>query len=457
MIFEQLIKVPPRELMRSLWDRLHHDSLLRNSIFIMSTTIATSAVGYIYWIVAAHLYTPQNVGLASALISALLLTSTLSNLGIGSTLVQMLPRTKNDHDWSLTINAGLVTGTVSGLLAGGIVVALLPLFSPQFAVVWHPVYALLYVVGVPLAIATTLIDQTFVAERTSSGMLIRNASFAVIKLILMILPVLLLSIGALGIFSSYVLALAASLLGASLLLVPRLKRAYQLSLRGIVTRVRAMVSSLAGNHFINVGGLAPMGLLPVFVTIQLSAADNAYFYTATMVGDFFFVMASAVAVSLFAEGSYAATDLAKKVRSSALILSALLIPAMLVVFIGGRYILLLFGPGYVQHGLPVLLVDTVAAVPDAVTNIYISVLRVQGRLRRAAILNLGMAALTLILAWILLPIFGVVGAAMAVLIAQTAGCVVTGFDYLRFRLQPGRNEIATVPTAQDEPVIAVDE
>ena len=453
MIFDKQAMPNPGLLARSLLRRLCHPfaalragsersegSLLRNSIYIMATGVATSAFGYIYWIVAAHIYSAYDVGLASALISVMTLTSALSNLGIGSALVQMLPRQQTGYAWSLTLNAGLVTGTLAGLLAGAIVVVALPLLSSQFAIVGHHAgYILALVAGVPLITLSVLLDQAFVAERTAHYMLLRNTAFAVLKIPLMVFPVLLVilersegSADALGIFSSWVLAGAVTLIGG-LLLVSRLGRAYCLALRGMVGQVRSMLSSLAGHHFINLGGMVPMFLLPVFVTMRLSATDNAYFYTAMRLGDFFFMASSAVAVSLFAEGSHVANDLQRKVRSSAVIIGILLCPAMLICFLGGRYILLLFGPDYAQHGLALLIILTIAAVPDAVTNVYVSVLRVHGRLRHAALLNLGMALLTLALAWMLLPTLGIVGAGWALLIAQSAGSLVAGVDVIRIR------------------------
>ncbi|HET8853324.1 MAG TPA: polysaccharide biosynthesis C-terminal domain-containing protein, partial [Ktedonobacteraceae bacterium] len=149
------------------------------------------------------------------------------------------------------------------------------------------------------------------------------------------------------------------------------------------------------------------------------------------------------AVSLFAEGSHVADDLQRKVRSSAVIIGILLCPAMLICFLGGRYIMLLFGPDYAQHGLLLLMIFTIAAVPDAVTNIYVSVLRVQRRLRHAALLNLSMALLTLALAWMLLPTLGIVGAGWAFLIAQSAGSLVAGVDVIRIRYRWNRTDNAT--------------
>src|SRR5579872_4641923 len=426
MIFNIRAIRHPWLLAHSLAHRVRNDSLLRNSAYIMGTNIANAVLGFVFWIVAARTYSTFDVGLASALISVMMLASAFSNMGIGSTMVQLLPCRKAGNDWSLTFNAGIATAIFTGLPAGIILVVVLPLFSSQFVVVVHEIgYAFTLAIGVPLMTLSTMLDQTFVAERTSKYMLIRNLTVAVLKILLLLLPVLLfMQVSALGIFSAGVLAAAISLLTGWLFLVPRLKRAYHLTTRGIVRQVRSMFSSLAGNHFINLGGLTPMYLLPLFVAMQLSPTDNAYYYMADKLDNFFFMVSSVIAIALFAEGSHAASTLTRKVRSSAAIVSVVLVPAMLICFFGGRYLLLLFGSSYAQHSLLLLRIFTIAAVPDAITNIYMSVLRVQRRLRFAAFLNLGMAILTLALGWILLPVLGIAGVGWAVLIAQGSGSLV---------------------------------
>lgn len=418
----------------SLLNRLRGDTLLLNSLYIMISTVVTAAIGYLYWVVAAHFYIAHDLGLASALISIMTLTSTLADLGVSSMLVQMLPQRKTDAAWSLTLNAGLITGTLASLVAAVIMIVVLPLFSHQFAILWQDgIYAIVFVAGVPLGTIVNLLDQAFVAERNASNILLRNLVFALIKLFLLV-P--LTFIGALGVFSSWVLALAIGLVLGGLLLVTRLSRTYYLTIRGVVRQVQTMFSSLAGHHFINLGGKASLYLLPVLVTVRLSPEDNAYYYTASMVGTFFFMVSASVAVSLFAEGSHNAEDVLHKAASSSVIIGMLLGPAMLLSFLGGRYILLLFGPDYVQHALSLLMILTIAAVPDAITNIYVSILRVQKRLRWAALLNLGMALLSLTIAWILLPILGISGAGLAFLIAQAVGSLIAGADLFRYYRHP---------------------
>jgi O-antigen/teichoic acid export membrane protein len=279
-------------------------------------------------------------------------------------------------------------------------------------------------------------------------MLLRNAAVAILKIPLMVLPVvLMIQVGALGIFSSGIVAMAVAVLVALLLVIPRLKRGYRLAVRGIGGQVRSMLSSLTGNYFINMSGVATPYLLPVLVSILLSPAANAYYYTTSRVGDFFLVGSAAVASSLFAEGSHAADDLPRKVRSSALIIGMLMGPGMLICFFGGYYLLSVFGSAYAQHGLTLLRIDVVSTIPDAITNIYTSVLRIYGRLRFAALLNLGMAALTLVLSAILLPIMGIAGEGLAFLISESVGSLASGIDVIRMRRH--RREIGRAALESD--------
>ena len=446
--------------------RVQNDSLLRNSIFIMASTVVTSAVGYLYWVLAAHIYSAYNIGLASAFISAMSLTSTFASLGIGSALIQLLPRRTAGYEWSVTLNACIIVGIVTSTVGGILVAFILPLLSLQFATGrYHLLYLACFVVGVILSTVTTLLDQTFVAERATGNMAARNAIFAVLKLPLMLV---LIQIGALGIFASWVLSLGATFLLGLLVLIPRLKRGYRAYTRGVAKQIRPMLPAFAGHHFINIGGSLPMYLLPVLVAMELSATDNAYYYTTWMLGSIFFMVSTSVATALFSEGSYTTNDLLKKVRASAVIICALLCPILLILFFGGRTILSIFGERYAEHGLSLLMVLMVGAVPDGITNIYVSFLRVQGRLRSAALLNVGMAILALVLAWILLPKVGVSGAGWAWLIAQSCGSLVVGLDVLVLQraslsiFKQSQNSIFTerlplVPHVRDEQVFIGEE
>src|SRR5258708_37966670 len=281
MNFEEQAIRGPWLLARSLAQRARSDSLLRNSIYIMGTNVVTALFGYLFWIVASHTYSTYDVGLGSALISAMSLASVLATLGMDATLVQTLPRREAGRAWSLTLNAGFATGILAGLLTGAIMVVALPLFSHQFVIVEHNAsYPFAFVAGVPLMTVSVLLDQAFVAEHAANNMLVRNAAVAVLKIPLLVLPVVLLAqVGALGILLSWVVAMTVVLIGGLLLLLPRLGRAYCLAARGIVGQVRSMFSSLVGNHFINLAGGLSQYVLPVFVAGWPSPPENVPLFT----------------------------------------------------------------------------------------------------------------------------------------------------------------------------------
>ncbi len=407
-----------------LGNRFRVDSLLRNSVYVMTSTALTAASGYLFWIIAAHMYPAHDVGLASALIGTMMLAATLANLGIGPTLIQVLPRRQSGEAWSLTLNAVFLTGILSSLLIGTIAAVALPFVAPKFALESNNGdFALVVIAGVPLLTLAALLDSTFTAERAAGNVLVRTAAFALLRVPLLVIPILLGRAGALVIGIAWILAAGGSIL-AGVSLIPRLNRAYRLTWQGIVAQMRSMLSLVAGHQFISLGALAPIYLMPVFVVARLSFADNAYFYTSWQVGSLFFMVSPSVATALLAEGSNTPENVVRKARSSLLIIGALLAPAMLVAFLGGHLILSMFGASYSFYGYALLTVLVVSAIPDAITNVYVSVLRVRRQLALAAMLNIGMAAIALAVAWYLLPSMGIVGAGWAWLIAQTAGTLV---------------------------------
>lgn len=423
-----------------LGNRLRVDSLLRNSVYVMASTALTAASGYLYWIIAAHMYPAHDVGLASALIGTMMLAATLANLGIGPTLIQVLPRRQTGDVWSLTLNAVFCTGILSSLLIGSIAAVILPFVAPKFALVSnHSEYSLVLIAGVPMLTLAALLDSTFTAERAAGNMLARTAAFALLRIPLLVIPIVLGQAGALVICISWVLAAGGSIIGGALL-IPRLGRSYRLMWRGILAQMRSMLSLVAGHQFISLGALAPIYLMPVFVVARLSFAENAYFYTSWQVGSLFFMVSPSVATALLAEGSSSPGKLLWKARSSLFIIGALLCPAMLVAFLGGHLILSMFGPSYALYGYTLLTVLVVSAIPDAITNVYVSVLRVRKQFAQAALLNLGMAVVALAVAWYLLPQVGIVGAGWAWLIAQTTGtlAVVAHIAVARVRSRVGQ-------------------
>ena len=426
----------PARRLRGVAAHVAGSSLHRNSGWIMATIALTSALGYAYWLAAAHLFAAREIGLANGVISLMTITAIVANLGTAPALVHRLPACREVREFSTAISASLLAGALTGLLAGAVVLALLPALSPQLAAVRDDALLdALFLLGTGACICSTVLDYAFIAERRSSAMSLRGAAFGLVKIPLIVLPAVAFAgtSGTTLIVASWVTAYAVSCLLGVAVMLPRLRPGFRIQLAGTARDLRRSGRLLAGSYLTSLGNALPIYLLPVVVLTRLSATANAYFYVTWMVGGIFFMISSAVGSSLFAEGTNNPARLAGMTRASARATALMLAPAILVVLAAGEQILALFGPAYARHGTHLLWVLALAAVPDAITNLYVPVLRVRGRLRASGTLTMGMAAIAVAGAWAVAPAGGLTAVGIAWLVAQSLGSAWVALDVLAAR------------------------
>ena len=413
------------------------DSLARNSVMIMASTVVTSGLGYLYWMLAARAVPPAAIGTATALLSAATVTSMVANLGLGHMFIQRLPGT-GVAGWSRIVSAGLLLGcsaTGAAALAG---VAVLPVLTDNFAFLGTLSGAAALVATAVALTASTLLDYVFVAHRASHGMLWRNLALAGGK----VLTLLVLTGAGLGTAAAVLLAwtmpslaVTAYTLRSSL---PRLRPGARLRGAGIGAELRHIQGAVGGHHVINLAQAGPGALLPVLVTARLGTGENAHFYVAWMTASVLFMVSPAVASALYAERSHGAADRGATLgRAAAVVMLVTGLPAV-VLFTGGGRILGLFSAGYAQGGAQLLQILVLAAIPDAITNLAVAHWRSLGAFRRCLRLNLLMAATCLTLTWLWLPAAGIEGAGLAWLAGQSAGAAAVGVHVVRTRLRRAR-------------------
>jgi O-antigen/teichoic acid export membrane protein len=431
-----------RASLRARLGSLSGTSLARNSTHLMLATGVNLALGYVYWVIAARLYTPHDLGVAAVLIAAFSLAWVVSSLGVGNFVVQTMSRRATGQEWSSTLNAAVLAACLTGLLAGGVLIGIgLVLGDSAGLPARDPRYIFAFAVGLVATIATDVTDKAFIGERRSERLLVRNLVFSAGKVILLAVP-LFTSARALGLAWSWILASVASML-ISVWLLRGLKRGYRVSAHGTRPLLRPVLRRAVGHHIVSVGNLAPGYVLPLLVAAMLSATQSAYFFTTWRVGSVFFIISAAVGTSLFADASRPDGDLARAVRSSVKLIALLLVPAIVISALAGKSILGILGDEYARHGYSLLLIMVIAAIPDAVTNVYVAVLRVEHRLRFAAVLTTGMAVASVVFAVLLMGRFGIAGAGAGWLIAQGLGAAAVGADVLWRRLRsPARTPIA---------------
>src|SRR5438309_9146952 len=195
------------------------DSLLRNSLFIMTTTVVNSAFGFAFWVVAARLFPTEVVGLTAALIAAGTIIALLASLGVGATLIQSLPEQRNSAGWSLTFWAGLLTAVATSVAIGGVLFQVLPLVSGHFSVLHRPAYAAVMAVGSVAMTVGAVLDYSFLAQRAAGNMLSRNSVIAAGKVLAALLLTVVAGHNALALLGAWALAAAVGIgLGVGLLI-----------------------------------------------------------------------------------------------------------------------------------------------------------------------------------------------------------------------------------------------
>src|ERR1035441_9767284 len=83
----------------------------------------------LFWLVAAHLFSAEVVGLTAALVSASTIVVLLASLGVCGMLIQSMPSQNNAEEWSMTFWAGIAIAVVLSRALGCATIIVLPLFA----------------------------------------------------------------------------------------------------------------------------------------------------------------------------------------------------------------------------------------------------------------------------------------------------------------------------------------
>jgi O-antigen/teichoic acid export membrane protein len=435
--------------------RARSDSLVRNSLYLMASTVVTGALGYVFWTLAAHVFTSQQVGIGSAIISLCSTAALLTYLGSSAILIERLPASEYTSKWTIIlVRVCLITAAVTAVVTAAAVPVLLT--SQRYHLFFSAVPPILVViVGAAVWTLVNLLGAAFIAARRAGRFLLIQTAVSASKLLL-VLPLAAAGLGAMGLVEAWV---ASAVLGVAIgvsWLIPRMglgrRPGFRPRRRVAVTRDFRLrqyqpprhrrplaspnggsVRHLLGQHLTSAGGALTPLVLPVLVVLRLGVTLNAYFYITWMMGAAFFMVSPAVAQVVFAEGVREGSNLRSVVVKALRVIGVLLAPAMVVMVVGGKFILGLFGASYAAAGYGLLILLAISALPDAVSNVAVAVLRVTQRLRYSAALNLGILMMTLVGAWVLMPPLGIAGVGVAWLGAQTIGAIASLPVYIQLR------------------------
>ncbi|MER7192336.1 lipopolysaccharide biosynthesis protein [Streptomyces flaveolus] len=398
------------------------DSLFKNAYFLMLSTGVSAVLGLGFWLVAARYYSEEAVGQGSAAIAAMRLLASITATTMIGAVVRFVPRA--GRATGPLVWRAYVASSVVVVVAAVVFLLTLDLWGASYAPLGTPAAGALFVAACVAWALLTLQDGVLTGLRKAEWVPVGNAVFSVGKLIL--LAVFASALPVLGIFVSWAVAIAFSTLPLGWLIFRRLIPRQAAADHDVEPpKAREMGRFLAGDSLGALFSLAMINLLPVMVAVRFSAAENGFFYVAYTVGGTMEFMAINMASSLTAHASHDPRRLADGVRGALRRMTLLLVPVVLVLVVFAPQILAPFDADYAEHGSTVLRLLAIGALPRIVVELYIGVLRVQGRTGVLAAVQGTMCTLVLGSAAALFTPSGIAGAGWAVLLSMTlvaVGC-----------------------------------
>lgn len=391
--------------------------LYRNALYLIMSNLVVPITGFIFWVIVARIYLPEEVGLASAVIAVITLLATLSTLGLEFAVIRFLPQ--SDNNTNLKINSYLTVSILSALFFCVIFLIGLKVWSPALLFLYHEtVFLTTFVIFTITYTVCMIVVNIFVARRRAGFALLHSFILATLRLPL---PVILaFFFGTFGILASWGLSWITALVVSLLILLPKVEPGYRPLpvIRWSVVREIAHFSFT--NYLANLLWMIPSLVLPIMVLNMLGSELNAYFYIAWTVGNVLATIPLSISMSLFAEGSTDEKSLRANIKRSFKLTFIILVPAVMLMLFFADKLLLIFGATYSQEGAMLLRVLALAALPIGVNYIYISIKRVQKKL--AALMGVGtfIVTATLVASYLLLPQISIIGGGVAWLGSQGA-------------------------------------
>ncbi len=401
---------------------ISRDSLHRNALFIMFSSLTAAPVSFVFWIVAARLYTTEAVGLCSAAISAIGLVVLLSTVGLDLGLMRFLPG--SGEKAPSMINSCFTIGGSATIILTVIYLAGMSIWSPALIPTGQPlIFFSAFILISFLTILEVLGRQTFIARRKGEFLLAENLVFGLSRFIGLVLLVGVFQ--TYGILVSWGMALLIAVIFILVYLLPRLESGYTFCPTVRKEVVRRMAGFSAANYLAELYLAAPRLILPLVVIHLLGSEPTAHFYITWAVGGIVFGhVPRAIHFSLFAEGAHREERLMQDVRRSLKLALVILVPATVLLFLLADKVLVLFGAEYAEEGTILLRILVISAFPAVINHTYFAVKRVRKEMRSVIGFTGFIALATLGASYLLLPKFGIIVVGTSYLASQSLSALI---------------------------------
>jgi O-antigen/teichoic acid export membrane protein len=422
--------------------------LVRSAASLVSTSVVTSGLGFVYWTVAARMFSASEVGEAATAIAAMSLIAQFTVLGFGTALVFKLPTMASGR-------AELVsTAVVVCAVVGGAVALVCAVFLPDSFLglpgVGHDLFTtLLFAGGIAAHSVAMMLDSALLSVAGGGIQLGRNVIHAIAKLVLLIVFALTLHrYGSMSIYASWFIATVGSIAVVVVWMLYKYRTAFR-NLWPRLSALRGLQFQAAQHHLLNLALVVPFFAMPIVANVILGSEEAGYLYATWSLAGFVFVLPIAMSMALFASGAKDSSTILLEFRFTLRNAMAACLAANLLILPFGGLVLGIFGPAYAENGRLVLIVLCLGGLGLVIRDHHVAVARITGAVGREAVLMVGLGACELAGAAIGASKGGLIGLSMGWLVAVVLEVVVC--TPLVWRAYRGRITIANPTTPEGHP------
>lgn len=392
--------------------------LYRNAYALVLSVLGTSGLGLVYWVLAARFYSTDDVGRNSAILTTMMFLAGLGEFNLRIAMIRFIPGA--GRATRQLVGFAYLFSVVMGTLVGVVFLAGLDFFSPALGFLrGSTLLATWFIASILTWCIFGLQDNVLTGLRQSIWIPIENVIFGLVKIVLLIAFIG--RFGDYGIFASWTIPVAISLVPINYLIFRRLIPAHVAAnphdeLPLDPARIaRYVASDYVGAMLL----LSIAAILSIIVINGAGASANAFFYQAWTIAVSLRFISTSLSTSLTVEASKEQAQLSA--NSSRFLVNTLLlvVPAVLIVIVLAPYILGIFGPDYATQGTPLLRLLALGALPGTLHDLYRSYARVQHRMRELLVVQGVLWFLTIGLSYALLPRFGIIGIGIACVVSDT--------------------------------------
>lgn len=402
--------------------------LIQSGLSLVMSSVVASALGFLFWLLAARQYDSADLGVGSAVITAMILLADVSHLGLRTGLVRFVPTAGPDTRALIARSYGLSMG-VAGL--GAVVfVAGLGWWMPELAVLRTWGFGLFFVAATMCWVVFQLEDSVMLALRLAHWVPVENGVFGALKIVLLFpLAGLAGRSAQLGVYLAWSLPVFAVVAVVTVAIASALARIETVQmaegtrrppgLRGLVAMqlpMRQVLSYSLVDWAATMSRSAVIGVLPMLVLATRGGSVAAYWSIAWTIAFSVYMLSANVGDALLAEASYDQGNVDRHTLHSGLLSMAISAPVVVVAIVATPWVLRAFGQEYADGATTALRLLLLGSIPNVVTRTYVGRLRADGRMAAVFAYEATISMGVLVLGWVLLYAMGVAGLAVAWLV-----------------------------------------